>query len=177
MALVTFLRGVNVGGHRTFRPSILAAQLKDYGVVNIGAAGTFVVLKPVSQGRLRSELRKLLPFKTEIIMCTGKELTEAASENPFAATPPRDDVVRFVNVLAKPPRSIPPLPASIAENGRWLLKVLCVRKQLIFGVYRREMKAIRCFGQMDKLFNASGTIRNWKTVSTILKVLEENELS
>jgi uncharacterized protein (DUF1697 family) len=39
------------------------------------------------------------------------------------------------------------------------------------------MKAIRCFGQMDKLFNASGTIRNWKTVSTILKVLEENELS
>jgi uncharacterized protein (DUF1697 family) len=42
MALVVFLRGVNVGGHRTFRPSILARELSDYGVVNVGAAGTFV---------------------------------------------------------------------------------------------------------------------------------------
>ena len=43
MALVVFLRGVNVGGHRTFRPSVLARELGDYDVVNVGAAGTFVV--------------------------------------------------------------------------------------------------------------------------------------
>jgi hypothetical protein len=46
MALVVFIRGVNVGGHRTFRPSVLARGLSDYGVVNVGAAGTFVVRKP-----------------------------------------------------------------------------------------------------------------------------------
>ena len=46
MALVVFIRGVNVGGHRTFRPSVLARVLSDYGVVNVGAAGTFVVRKP-----------------------------------------------------------------------------------------------------------------------------------
>jgi uncharacterized protein (DUF1697 family) len=56
MALVVFLRGVNVGGHRTFRPSILANELKEYGVVNIGAAGTLVVRKPISEKRLRAEL-------------------------------------------------------------------------------------------------------------------------
>jgi len=67
MALVIFLRGVNVGGHRTFRPSVLANQLKDYGVINIGAAGTFVVSKPISQTRLRSELARLLPFETKVI--------------------------------------------------------------------------------------------------------------
>jgi hypothetical protein len=39
VALVVFLRGVNVGGHRTFRPSILARDLSDYEVVNVGAAG------------------------------------------------------------------------------------------------------------------------------------------
>jgi hypothetical protein len=38
MAIVVFLRGVNVGGHRTFRPSILARELSDYYVVNVGAA-------------------------------------------------------------------------------------------------------------------------------------------
>ena len=52
MALVAFLRGVNVGGHKSFRPSVLAAELADFDVVNIGAAGTFVARKPVSQAKL-----------------------------------------------------------------------------------------------------------------------------
>ena len=56
MALVVFLRGVNVGGHRTFRPSILARELSDYDVVNVGAAGTFVVRKPGSRATFRAEL-------------------------------------------------------------------------------------------------------------------------
>ena len=37
MALVVFLRGANVGGHRRFRPSILARALIHYDVVNVGA--------------------------------------------------------------------------------------------------------------------------------------------
>lgn len=49
MALVVFLRGVNVGGHRTFRPRDLARKLRDYDVVNVGAAGTFVVRQPGSR--------------------------------------------------------------------------------------------------------------------------------
>ena len=39
MALVALLRGVNVGGHRTFRPSILTRDLGDYDVVNVKANG------------------------------------------------------------------------------------------------------------------------------------------
>jgi hypothetical protein len=46
MALVVFLRGVNMGGHRTFRPSLLAKELSRFDVVNVGAAGTFIVRKP-----------------------------------------------------------------------------------------------------------------------------------
>ena len=43
--LVVLLKGVNVGGHRTFRPSVLAKALRRYDVVNIGAAGTLVVAR------------------------------------------------------------------------------------------------------------------------------------
>src|SRR6185295_12228721 len=46
MAVVVFLRGVNVGGHRRLRPSVLAKELERLDVVSIGAAGTFVVRKP-----------------------------------------------------------------------------------------------------------------------------------
>src|SRR5947209_12578466 len=110
MALVIFLRGVNVGGHRTFRPSILANELKEFGVVNIGAAGTLVACKPVSEKKLRSELARRLSFETEIMICSGQELIDAASAHPFGREAPRSDVVRFVSLLAKSPKLPPAAP-------------------------------------------------------------------
>jgi uncharacterized protein (DUF1697 family) len=173
MALVTFLRGVNVGGYKTFRPSLLANQLKQYGVVNIGAAGTFVIRNRVSQKQLRSELVRLLPFNTEVMMCTGQELIAAAAENPFDGAPPPSEIVRFVSVLAKSPRISPPVPICIPEEGRWLLKIVSTRDRFVFGFYRREMKAISCLGTIDKLFGSPATTRNWNTIATILKLLEK----
>ena len=171
MALVIFLRGVNVGGYKTFRPSILANQLQDYGVVNIGAAGTFVVNKPVSQTRLRSSLLERLPFEAEVMICTGQELIAAAAASPFDGKPPASDLVRFVTVLAKPPQAAPGIPLCIPEDGRWLLTILTRHDRFLFGTYRREMKAISCLGKIDKLFGVSATTRNWNTIGTILKLL------
>jgi hypothetical protein len=74
MALVVFLRGVNVGGHRTFRPSVLARELSDYHVVNVGAAGTFVVHKPGPRSRFRAALLSKLPFEAEVVFCEGHNL-------------------------------------------------------------------------------------------------------
>ena len=48
MSAVVFFRAVNVGGHQTFQPGKLAKELAEFGVVNIGAAGTFVVRENVS---------------------------------------------------------------------------------------------------------------------------------
>ena len=42
MALLVFLRGMNVGGHRRLRPAALARELAAYDVVNVGAAGTAI---------------------------------------------------------------------------------------------------------------------------------------
>jgi uncharacterized protein (DUF1697 family) len=177
MALVIFLRGVNVGGYKSFRPSILAKQLKDYGVVNIGAAGTFVVCKPVGQTRLRSELLRGLPFQAEMMICTGQELIAAASDNPFDGEPPSSDIVRFVSVLAKRPEVLPSIPIRIPGNGKWLVKILSAHDRLLFGLYRREMKAISYLGAIDKLFGVPATTRNWNTISAILQVLARLHLA
>ena len=77
VALVVLLRGVNVGGRRTFRPSKLVEQLKPLDAVNIGAAGTFVIRQPVSQAQLRAELARRLPFDAEIMICHGSEIVAA----------------------------------------------------------------------------------------------------
>ena len=60
MALIVLLRGINVGGYRILRPSILAKGLGDYDVVNVGAAGTFVVRNPGPRVEFLSSLRRRL---------------------------------------------------------------------------------------------------------------------
>src|SRR5260370_12427133 len=112
MALVVFLRGVNVGGHRTFRPSILAKELSDYGVVNVGAAGTFVVRKPGLRAKFRAELIRKLPFEAEVVLCDGRDLIRMEMENPFGAEPSRPGIVRFVSVLSKADRGLASLPCA-----------------------------------------------------------------
>ena len=84
MALVVFLRGVNVGGHKTLRPSLVANQMSDFDVVNVGAAGTFVVRKRISQAKLRAELLRWLPFEVEVVIVKGDDVLDLASGNPFA---------------------------------------------------------------------------------------------
>src|SRR4026207_1122649 len=85
---VVLLRGVNVGGHRTFRPARLAEQLQHLGAVNIGAAGTFVIRKRVTQAQLRAEFAERLPFDTDIMICPSREFSRLVSQDWFAGLPP-----------------------------------------------------------------------------------------
>lgn len=172
MALVVFLRGVNVGGHRTFQPSVLAKELAKYDVVNIGAAGTFVVRKPISQAKLRAEFLQRLPFEAEIMICPARDILNLASADPFANQPTGPDIVRFVSVLAKRPRVLPSLPLSMPSDDGWLLKIIEVRDRFVLGFYRRQMRAISYLSQLDKRLGASATTRNWNTINFIVKVLK-----
>ena len=120
MALVVLLRGVNVGGHRTFRPRTLAEQLRHLDAVNIGAAGTFVIRQPVAQSRLRVEVTRRLLFDAEVMIFQGRELSSLLARDHFADEPMRPDIVRFVSVLSRQPRLTPSTPMSCPASGKWL---------------------------------------------------------
>jgi uncharacterized protein (DUF1697 family) len=171
VALVVFLRGVNVGGHRTFRPTTLAEQLKHLDAVNIGAAGTFVIRQSVSRSQLRVEVERRLPFDAEIMICDGREIVGLMSHDFFRRHPVRPDIVRFVSVLSRRPRSAPPLPVRLPSGGKWLLKVLARDDRFVLGLYRRHMKVIQYLGTLDRLFGVPVTTRNWNTITAIGKVL------
>ena len=175
MALVVFLKGVNVGGHRTFRPTLLAEQLKRHELVNIGAAGTFVVRAPVSQAQLRSDLRRRLPFEAEIMVCQGREILTLASTDWFGDEPTPSGAVRFVSILGKRPRLMRPTPLIFPPDGRWLIKILALENRFVLGLYRREMKVISYLGRMDKFFGVPVTTRNWNTITAIVKVLRSGD--
>src|SRR5260221_9166723 len=104
MSLVVFLRAANVGGHQTFRPSVLAKQMAKFNVTNIGAAGTLVVRGKVSQSALRAELEKRLSFKTELIICREREILDLVKRDPFRDAPAETkDLRHYVTIMTKAP--------------------------------------------------------------------------
>jgi uncharacterized protein (DUF1697 family) len=172
MALVVFLRGVNVGGHRTFRPSVLARELSDYDVVNVGAAGTFVVRKPGSRTKFRAALLGKLPFDAKVALCDGRDVLHLELVNPFGTQPSPPDVVRFVSILSKAGAIQASLPVSFPSEGQWLVRVMASEGPFVFGMYRRHMKTITYLGQIDKLYGAPATTRNWNTIAAIIRILK-----
>ena len=171
---MVFLRGVNVGGHRTFRPTKLAEALKHLGAVNIGAAGTLVIRQPMTQVQARAEVARELPFVAEIVVCQGRDILNLIANDPFEGQSVRGGIVRFVSVLSQRPRLTPSTPMRFPSSGQWLMKILTRRNRFVIGMYRRHMKVIGLLGSLDRLYGVSLTTRNWNTIAAIGRVLRND---
>ena len=130
-----------------------------------------MIRRPVTRAELRAELARRLPFDAEIMICQGREIVRLMAQNHFADQPVRPDIVLFVSVLSKRPRSTPSTPRSFPSSGKWLVKILERDNRFVFGVYRRHMKVISYLGTFDRLFGVPVTTRNWNTITAIARVL------
>src|SRR2546430_7051828 len=171
MARVVFLRAVNVGGANRCQPATIAKQLARFGVVNIGAVGTFVVREDVSESALRAAITEKLPFKCEIMICPARDIMKLTAKDPFARQPSGTDITRFVSVLHKRPRALPPLPLTLPTDDDWLLKIIAIQHRFVLRLYRRQMKAIGYLGKIEKLLGTPATPRNWNTIEKVAKIL------
>jgi len=175
MSLVVFLRGANVGGHRVFQPAALAKAMAEFGVVNIGAVGTFVVKEPVSAAAVRKELARRLPFETEIMICPGSEILALARSEPFAKPPAGKDVRQLVTVLAAKPKALPKLPIRRPEGKDWQVDVFRIAAPFAFSFWRRGDPAkpmIYPNAVVEKVLGIPGTTRSWSAFEKARGILE-----
>lgn len=173
MAWVVFLRGVNVGGHKAFRPSVVAKELAQFDVVNIGAAGTFVIRKSIGSTLLRAELSRRLPFVAEFMICRARDVSDLGSEDPFPRTRSDKDVTRYVSVLAKRPRMPATLPIRQPAGDDWQVKVVEVRGVFALSLHRKIGRTLVYPNEVvERHFGVSATTRNWNTVRAICDVLK-----
>ena len=173
MPSVVFLRAVNVGGANLCRPAKIAKQLSKFGVVNIGAVGTFVVRENVTDSTLCNAFAKKLPLKCEIMICPAQSIIKLASKDPFAGQPSGENITRFVNVLVRRLPSPPPVPLFLPSDDDWLLKILAIENRFVLGLYRRQMKAISYLGKVEKLLGVPATTRNWNTIEKVVEILHK----
>jgi uncharacterized protein (DUF1697 family) len=170
MASVVFFRAVNVGGHQKFRPGVLAKELAPFGVVNLGAAGTFVVREEVSQAKLRTEILRRLPFQPELMICPARDVLALVRGNWLGDAPTGKDVGRFVSVLSKAPRAHPPLPLEQPAGAKWEIRLVALTGRFVLSL--RRLGQTYSNAVVEKHFGVSATTRNWNTIETIRDILE-----
>jgi uncharacterized protein (DUF1697 family) len=172
MAHVVFLRAVNVGGTNRCQPAAIAKQLAKFGIVNIGAVGTFVVREDVSEAILRAAISRKLPFKCKIMICPAKQIVDLANVDPFPGEP-GDDIDAHVSVMAKRPAKIPKLPIYVPSRDKWEIKIANVIGRTVICL-RRRVKTGRLYPNavVEKQFGVAATTRSWNTIEKIAKILE-----
>lgn len=169
MASVVFFRAVNLAGYQKCQPAKLAKELAEFDVVNIGAAGTFVVRANVSEARLRSEILRRLPFKPALMICPARDVLALARGNWLENTFEKD-VGRFVSVLEKPPGAKPPLPIEEPTGRKWEVRIVAITGKFVLSLRRAGQTYSNAV--VEKHFGVPATTRSWNTLQSIRKVLE-----
>jgi uncharacterized protein (DUF1697 family) len=173
MRWVVFVRAVNVGGANRCRPALIAKQLSKFGIINIGAVGTFVVRQDVSETILRDALARKFPLKCEIMTCPAAAVIKLTSKDPFAGQPSGQNITRFVSVLAKRVRPPPRLPLCLPSTDHPLVEIIAIQDRFVLGFYRREMNAIAALGKLEKILGVAATNRSWTTIERVAKILAD----
>jgi uncharacterized protein (DUF1697 family) len=172
MRWVVFLRAANVGKHNRFQPSILAKELAKFGVINVGAVGTFVVREEVGEATLRAAILRKLPFKCEVMICRAKEMVDLARTAPLTDEPLGNDLRAFVTVMAKRPARLPKLPIYAPNTDQWEVKIVRITGMCALSLWRRlKENALYPNQVIEKEFGVATTTRSWNTILKVAKIL------
>ena len=163
-----------MGGHKAFQPSLLAKQLAHLRAINVGAAGTFVIPGAIGQAALRSEFLKRLPFAAELMICSARDLVALVGSEPFPKGRARQELRRFVSVIAKRPSRLPALPIQQPAGDGWQVQIVAVSGRFVLSFWRRGTG--RSFldpnAVVEKRLGVTATTRNWNTIVKIAETLQ-----
>src|SRR5258706_6498999 len=138
MPHVVFLRAANVGGKNVFRPAQLVADLAHLDVVNVGAAGTFVVRGPASAAAIRREILARLPFEPGIAVRPAREIVALVQSRPFARVKLTEDLRAWVAVLCGRAAARPTLPLDRPAGKEWSVRVDRLEGAYAIGLLQRR---------------------------------------
>ena len=165
MGHVVFLRAANVGGRNVFRPAELVRSLAALDVVNVGAAGTFVVRGRASAATIRREILARLPFEPALAVVPAREVLALVKGRPFDGVPVSKDLRGWVAVLAGRPRTRPQLPVAAPAGTAWSVRFERLVGPFALGLCRRRPGRFIFPNQVvEKALGVPATTRWWETV-------------
>jgi uncharacterized protein (DUF1697 family) len=173
MAHVVFLRAANVGGRNVFRPAQVAAWLAHLGVVNVGAAGTFVVRSGGTATAIRREIQTRLSFEPEIVVRPAAEIVALVRGEPFRGVTFSKDVRGWVAVLCGRPKSRPELPIAKPAGRSWGVRFDHLDKGFALGLWHRRPGGFVFPNQVvERAVGVPATTRWWETLVRVADLVE-----
>ena len=168
MGHAVFVRAANVGGRNVFRPAQLARDLEHLDVVNVGAAGTFVVRGKASAARIRREILERLPFEPALAVVPMREVVALVRSDPFAGVRLSKDRRGWVAVLERRPGQPPDLPLFDPAPRAWSVRVDRIDGRFALGLWQRRPGGLVFPNHVvEKAVGAPATTRWWETVERV----------
>jgi uncharacterized protein (DUF1697 family) len=171
------LRAVNVGGHNKVPMARLREIAADLGYTEVATyvqSGNLVVSadtdKPAQvEAAVADALRRELDVDVDVIVRGRKELAAAIAANPFSdiATDDKRLLVSFLTA-APPADKVTALDVDQFAPERFAVGDRCLYLWHPDGVGRSKMAA----APWDRRLGVRGTGRNWRTVTTLLDMLD-----
>lgn len=128
MRYAIFLRGINVGGHKTVVMAQLKKSLGALGctdVVTLLNSGNVVLTSKKSPAVIEKDVVKAVGFELEVLVWTAPELAALVASEPFAKTAP--DSKQYVCFVKRPVTL--KLPVRFEKFG---LEAFAGQKQALF---------------------------------------------
>jgi uncharacterized protein (DUF1697 family) len=177
-AVVSLLRGVNVGGHNIIRMEALRSLYESLGFIGATTyvqSGNVVFrsrardLSGVGK-RIEAAIERTFGFRPDVILRTAAELRDVVVRNPFAGRDgiePNKLLVTFLGGTPAPDAG--EKLAAIRTDGEELR--LSGRELFVYfpnGMGRSKLSP----GHFERLLKTPGTGRNWNTVVRLLEMAE-----
>jgi uncharacterized protein (DUF1697 family) len=182
-AIVSMLRGVNVGGHNKIKMDALRSL---YESMKLREAQTYVqsgnvIFRTAERDialltkRIEDGIERKLGFRPDVILRTAAEMRQVILRNPFAKRRGIEPGKLLVSFLASDP----------GEEGRKkVLQMKCDPEELRIegrevyiyfpnGIGRSKLP----WARLDKMLKTPGTGRNWNSVTKMLEMAEKLEAS
>jgi uncharacterized protein (DUF1697 family) len=172
--MIAFLRGINVGGHRTISMSELRDVLTAAGYADVRThlqSGNVVLTSRLSPAKLERALEQLLADRfgsdARVLVRTREELADVVARDPFAgiADNPSRHLVVFLS--AEPAAEVlRGLEALQLEPERFVASGREIYAWHPDGLNRSKLAPLL----VDRRLGVTATGRNWNTVCKLLEL-------
>lgn len=172
---IAFIRGINVGGNHALPMATLRSLCEDLGWNDVGThiqSGNVVFRCPAralvgAATKLESAIEKARGFRPSVVLRTLADLREIVLANPFAGREPSKLLVLFLS--DRPDASAPAALRALKPDPEEIV----LRGRDVFLHYPNGIGTSKLqFTAIEKVVKASGTTRNWNTVSRMLAMAE-----
>ncbi len=181
MVYIALLRGINVGPHKRMKMEKLRACCEALGFKNARTyiqSGNIVfeagkLTSYAAAKKMEAQIVKDFGFPADVIARTGEEMKQVVTGNPLLKDPGVDASKLHVVFFSQTPsaeavkklEAIVKAPDKVRQNG----------KEIYFYFPNGVSGSSIWKHNLDRVLGLSGTMRNWKTVNTLLEMAGECE--